>query len=1288
MFQDIKRKITFICFCSTLWTAGYTQDHFNRTLDWENTNIKDINNQILPNISFKGAMYDSHYPGIPFFIERFQTMGRATIVNEQYAPFTLTLTPEALEKIENNVIVQSAISLERKIPYLSISILPLRKNPSTGLIEKLINFDIKITKDNNFKSGNLIRPYTNTSVLNSGTWYKLGVNKTGIHIISYNDLQNMGIDVNAIDPRDIRIYGNGGGYLPELNSDPRIDDLVENPIKVIGENDGKFDKNDYILFYAGGPTTWKLNNNSKLFYHENHPYSDKTFYFLTTSLGTGKRIITKGSSSSPVNLTINTFNDYLLHEIERSTAINRTIKSGRERFGEEFNNLLSYDFNFNFPNLEKTIPVKIQTSLFGRSQSPVSSSFVIKANGQTINTVIAGGTSFDYDQPYGNLITSNPVNFSSSLDNIQLNITYNKPNSSALGFLNYIELNAVRKLVLSGQQMSFRNIASVGPTNISLFQLETTNPNVEIWDITTATDPQIQASTNQGGVLSFITETPILKEFIAVTGNEYYQPSFEGIIANQNLHGIGQPDMVILTHPDFLYEAERLAQFRRQNSGLDVFVITPDKIYNEFSSGAQDASAIRDFMKMLYDRAGNDQSKMPQYLLLLGDGSYDNKNILNPNTNFLPTFESRNSIAPLGSYVSDDYYGLLDDIEGGWDLNNNFPPLGQNALDIAVGRLPVRTAEEARQVIDKIIHYSSSTISSTWKNNYVLIADDEDNNRHFNDAEDQYELILDNTKRYDVDKIYLDAYPQISTPAGNRYPAVNNAINQRMNSGALVVNYIGHGGITGLGHEQVMMLDDINSWKNIDNMPLMVTATCSFSHWDDPEFQSAGEQSLLNPKGGAIALFTTTRVVYAQGNKLMNENFIDALFAPANSNSTQTLGDVFRVSKNINNVGLSSNNRNFTLLGDPSLPFARPSFNVITEKVNDTYISNSNTDTLKALSKVTISGYVTDKNGNKITNYNGVLFPVVYDKKSTLQTLAQDQGSIARTFELQKNIIYKGRASIKNGEFSYTFVVPKDISYQPGLGRLSYYATTNIQNLDANGNYDSVIVGGSNNKPITDLRGPEMKIFLNDENFAFGGTTNEDPILIVKLKDENGINTVGNGIGHNLVGTLIKENDEQTIDLNQYYESKLDNYQEGEIRYPLYNLASGKYKLKVKAWDVFNNSSENTTEFVVKDSKKLAIDHVLNYPNPFTTHTDFQFEHNRPGDPLDVQVQIFTISGKLLKTIQADINTPGSRVTNIKWNGRDEFGDKIGRGVYIYCLKVRSSDGSTADKYEKLVILN
>ena len=922
-----------------------------------------------------------------------------------------------------------------------------------------------------------------------------------------------------------------------------------------------------------------------------------------------------------------------------------------------------------------------------RSIAATNNTFTTTANGNQLLSSV-GSVGNDYTEFAKG--SNDTISFYSSSSTVNVSITFNNTSSSSIGWLNYIEINAIRALKMTTNQMLFREISSIGQNNITEFTLSNASSSLKIWDVTDFTEPKEIGNTLNGSNLIIRVGTDSLREFIAHNGNYYYSTTFIEKIPNQNLHATAQKNMIIVSHPDFIAQANRLAEYHRNEDGLSVLVVEPKTIYNEFSSGIQDICGIRDFVKMFYDRAGTDASKLPKYLLLFGDGSYDNKNRLSYNTNYILTFQSRSSLQPTSSYVTDDFYGLMDDNEG-FAANGN--------LDIGIGRFPVKSIEEAKNMVDKVIRYTSNGTSlgqssgcnnftsaipnlGDWRNVVCFIADDEDGNTHINDAEKLARYLDTAHQVYNIDKIYFDAYHQISTPGGQRYPEVKEAINKRVEKGALLIDYVGHGGEVGWSHEGVLEVPDINSWTNKNNMPVFFTATCEFSRFDDPNRTSAGELVFLNPEGGAIAMFTTTRLAYSNTNYLLNHYFFRNAFKKVNGEYPR-MGDLICKSKV--ESGSPKSNRNFVLLGDPALQMAYPESSCFTTHINGISVSTvSVPDTLKALGKVTISGYVGDENGIKKQDFNGVLYPTVYDKGAIFTTLANDPASYPKNFKLQKNQLYKGKASIVKGDFSFSFIVPKDIAYQFGFGKISYYAAND--ETDANGYFSNVVIGGSSDNPIVDNTGPEIQIYMNDDNFVFGGTTDENPLLLCYVSDSNGINTVGNGIGHDIVATL-DANTEKSIVLNDYYEANLDSYTNGKIRYPFNDLDVGTHNLKLKVWDVMNNSSEAYTEFVVSKSAELALKHVLNYPNPFTTKTSFYFEHNQPCVKLDVQIQIFTVSGKLLKTIDEIAFCNGYRAEPINWDGKDDYGDRIGRGIYIYKLRVKTNDNKYSEKIEKLVIL-
>jgi len=1264
-------------------------------ISWQQPgSVKPSENETQRFLSFSGAQYEFEDAFLPRYFQKVALANNdisfeTTLINPVYE--ALSEAEVAIIKnptlISSQIIVKSVVSIAKKQKYGTVSFIPIRKNASTGKFEKVVGFDLSVIPYSNpaKASSRAVHTYAANSVLQNGDWYKIGLTQDGVYKLSYSFFQSLGIDVTTLNPQDIRVYGNGGGMLPELNSVARKDDLVENAIFVQGEGDGIFDAGDYVLFYGKGPQTWSYNASAcPKFSHQLNLYSDSAYYFITVDLGAGKRIQSQASSIAAVTNTVNTFDDYGFHESDNTNF----IKSGKRWYGEFFDNIATYNFAFNFPNIDMSAPASIAVSIASRSLSGSANYSVTSQTGST--NILIGSTPGDAYNDYA-IIGTGCYSFNPNNASMVVNVT--KLTSGAVAWLDYITVNARRQLTMSGDQMAFRDAQSLGFGNIAQYAVSSAL-SIQIWDITEPTNVFAQTTTPIGSNYQFTLPSDTLKQFVAHNGLSYFTPKVSGKVVNQNLHALSDKDYIIISHPDFFSDALQLAAFHENLDTLSTIVVTPQQIYNEFSSGAQDICALRDFVKMFYDRAAV-TAELPQYLLLYGDGSYDNKKRFGSNTNYIPTYQSDNSTVLTQSYVSDDFYGLLDDSEGIWSG-------ASDAIDIGIGRFPVKNIAESNVVLNKIINYNKtgfspnttnngcSNLSSNspfgdWRNTVCFIGDDEDGGLHQSDANKLATMVDTAANDFNVDKIYLDAYPQESTPGGNRYPAVADAIDKRIEKGCLIMNYTGHGGEVGLAHERVIEVSQINNWKNYNNLPLLFTATCEFSRFDDPERTSAGEYVLINAQGGGIALFTTVRLVFASGNFYLNRDFYEQAFVPIGGKMPR-LGDLFAYIKN-EPGGNSVNSRNFTLLGDPALTLAYPKHNVSTDTVNSIPVSVSSSDTLKALSLVTISGFVRSTSGTVLNSYNGVIYPTVFDKSQNITTLSNDGpgASPPFTFGIQKNILYKGKASVTNGAFKFSFVVPKDIAYAYGIGRISYYAENGTE--DANGYYEKVIIGGSNDSAALDNAGPTVDLFLNDSKFVFGGLTDETPDLFAILRDDNGVNTVGNGIGHD-IAAVLDGSTESSVVLNDYYQADLNSYKSGTIRYPFSELAEGKHTLSLKVWDVYNNSSQSYTEFVVARSAELALRHVLNYPNPFTTKTQFYFEQNQCCQVLDVSVQIFTVSGKLVKSIDQFVNTEGFRSDPIDWDGRDDFGDRIGKGVYIYRIKVKTSEGAVAEKFEKLVILN
>ena len=1098
----------------------------------------------------------------------------------------------------------------------------------------------------------------NNSVLSNGDWYKVSTNKDGIYRLEYSDFQDLGVNVSNLQTAAIKLYGNGGGMLPKLNSDFRYSDLTENAIKVYdANNNGVFEDGDYILFYGMSANVWSFNANNNLFEHEIHLFADEVNYFLTIdNQFNGKRINERELLQNPTE-TITTYNTYALHEEE----LENLIQSGSKWFGERFSYDSKQSFSFSFPDLIQSDYVNIKVAAVARSLQ--ASSFTVDANESFLTNLSVPVVSPQYAKEYAKEVSAK-TQYLASTSTLGIDIEYSSLDNGAEGWLNYIEINARRKLKLIGNSLAFRDVASLGNA-IGQYRIEN-GIGFEVWDVTEPTNVVRLVTSINSNDLTFNDSLNVLHEYIAFNTSGHLTPNLKGSVLNQNIHNTSaNTEFIIVCHPDFLSAADRLANFHLEKDDIISVVVTPQQIYNEFSSGMQDVSAIRDFLKFQYDK----QDSQFKYLLLFGDGSFDPKNRIANNTNYIPTYQSVNSTHPTDSYVTDDYFGLLDDDEG---LFNN------DLVDIGIGRFPASTTLEANILVDKVERYYESLSFGSWRNDIVFIADDGDaldGNTHMWQADSLANHVSDNYDEINIQKIYLDNYEQEATPGGPRSEDAQNAINNKLNQGALLVNYTGHGGPLGWTQERILEIDQIQKWDNLNNLPLFMTATCKFSYFDNPAEKSAGEYVLLNPEGGSIALLSTTRLVYSAPNYNLNTKFIQTVFAKQDGEFPR-LGDVFKTTKVLS--GSSSNNRNFTLLGDPALRLAYPRFEVHTTLINDT---------LKALGEVTIEGQIEDDDVF-LSDFNGTIYATVYDKEIIKSTLGQESCT-PMPYRDQNNILYRGAATVENGRFSFSFIVPKDIAYNYGFGKISYYAMNDdLQNpSDANGTEEDFVIGGTADDIIYDYDGAELSIFMNDTLFVDGGITDANPTLLAHIFDASGINTVGNGIGHDITAVLDNNTTDPYI-LNDFYEASKDDFTRGVVRFPLYNLSQGEHSITLKVWDVFNNSSEAIINFIVTDEDYIVISDFTTYPNPFSTSTDMYFQHNKVNQELDYVLEIYSITGFLVKRIEQDsYNTEGYRIGPIKWDGEDNYGGKMSAGMYIANLGVTSEDGDFSSKSIRIILL-
>ena len=1103
-----------------------------------------------------------------------------------------------------------------------------------------------------------------SSVLETGKWYKVAIEKNGVYKIDFNLFKKMGFNPSQTDPRNIKIYGNEGGMLPQANAIPRPVDLTENSIYVHGENDGTFNSGDYILFYAEGADNSFFDEEKEIFFYEKNLYADKNYYFITIGESNGKRIATATDPGTSFPI-VNQFENFFYHEQDEHSE----LKSGREWYGEKFDLTTEISVSANLSNVVEGSTIKLVSDVM--AQSFIGSSFKVLVNNVQVGE--QNVTSIPNTQ-YGDkgrdkrdtLITSAATISAAGRSSQEVTYQYIKSAGRSIGYLDYFLLQATQQLAVYNQQTIFRSLASL-ENPVSKFEVAQANAQTVVWDVTNPYEPIHQPSVLNSGTLSFSAVTSTLKEFIAF--NAATAPELVGAVTNQNLHGQATPSFIIVTHPDFKSEALRLANHRTAQQNITALVVTTTEVYNEFSSGRQDVTAIRDFVKSLNDNAPGTLKS----LLLFGKGSYDYKKRVSNNINLVPMYESRNSLHPLLTYSSDDYFTFLDDGEGNWGES----PVVNHTMDIGVGRIPVKSIAEAKNVVDKIIRYDTDIeLLGKWRKELVFVADDGDFNLHQEDANELAEFIEQNHGEFNIKKIYLDQNPQESKPSGEVSPETSKRIEDSFYNGALVINYTGHGGERIWAQERIF--DDLTI-QRLENqhLPLLVTATCEFGRQDDPVFISGAELSMLRKNGGAIGLVTTSRPVNAATNYILNEAFYNAFFQKENDQYL-SLGEIFRRTKNNSMSGVS--NRNFSLLGDPSLHLAMPEHNIKVTEVSTT----SGSTVLKALSSVTVKGEIVNGAEERVSEFNGILNTTLFDKETSFTTLGNE--NTPYPYKQWYNALFRGKATVEDGEFEFQFVVPKNIEYSIDKGKLSLYAYDTTLHTEASGFSQDFEVGASELNPPTDGTAPVMRLFMGDTTFINGGITNANTTLVARLFDENGINISGYGIGNSIIGAL---DDTETFILNDFYEADIDNFKRGTITFPLSDLTPGNHTITVKAWDTHNNPTQATVNFVVTDGNQLVIESLGNYPNPFKKLTTLFFKHNRSGDDLQADVALYNAMGQQIQSYTFSIPQSKYQVNLMELNRETDFPSNQTGGVYFIRVLVRSlANGSKNEQVTKLILLN
>ncbi len=1120
------------------------------------------------------------------------------------------------------------------------------------------------------------------SVLATGDIYKLSIDDDGIYQIDASFLNSIGL--SSSNPQQVRVFSKGGAALPERVGDFYPVDLAEVALYEVGDADEVWEEGEKFLFYGQGEDVWEWNENVQEFFRKENPYSEVTHYYIKIG-GSGLR-----TSSIPIGAVASNYDNTYTNRVRWEEDLVNLLQfsntrygsgqgSGQQFFGYTFGTSreVSRDQIWNLGEIVPNSTGKLYARLAASSVTG-NTRFNVSINGQNFTSpTLATGVRANANSAFAkdatlaaDLTLSNPL--------IDLQVSYPGNLENNPGWLDYVQLTYPCSLKVGESPLFFRS-ASHAQAGIHGFELSSAS-EIQVLDIS---DPILQKRISLADFKFSYTQeadgSP--REFVAFDPNKTYPaPEVVGKLENSNLHALSNLDMLIIYGEGLESSAMRLGDHRRSHNNFNVEVVSMDQVADEFGGGRFDPTAIRAFSKMLFDR-----NPSFRYLALVGDGTYDPRNIVERGGNLIPTYQTSAYNHEVTAFPTDDYFVLVSDGDG---RSTTSYPTG--LVDISVGRIPGNSVSQTDALIDKIIRYDSDpSMLGEWRMRNVYVADDEDSDGHLRDMDEIAELNSVRFAELNQVKIYADAFEQVPTPGGIRIPRAAEAINQNMFLGNLTTSYLGHGGPRGWAQERILNAPDIEKWNTRNSFPILVTATCTFTGFDNPQLTVAGEQVLFKRDGGAVASVSTTRPVFTTANKELTNSTHLNLFDKSLT-ADLGIGELLNLAKTgaVRNV---QNNLKYSLFGDPAMKIAVPRLNVqLTEFDSISIASSSDTFSVAPLQEVTVQGVVTNLDGSIVGDFDGEVILTIFDKNRSLQTLGQDLGSSVRRYQAQGGTLFKGRATVTNGRWTAQFRLPKDMSISQGLGRLSMYAYS-PDGRDGGGLFTRFFVDGLTPSSIVDDSPPLVEVFMGNDAFVTGAITSEDPVLLAKLSDDFGINVSGTSIGHDLSATLRGGQNGNFV-LNDFYQASADDYRSGEVRYPLFDLPEGEYELEVRAWDLSNNTGIGTTQFVVSNDPGVALRRVLNYPNPFVDATCFQFEHTAAGQFVEVQIDIYTTSGRLVRSLRQEGVAEGFRFGNddcITWNGTDMFGQELARGVYLYKVKLQTENAERSGEsgFERLVVL-
>jgi len=1125
--------------------------------------------------------------------------------------------------------------------------------------------NLRITKD--IKNESIETDKKSEKVLSATdqVWLKIRVDKEGIYKINPSMLSELGYSISKEDVPTIKIYGNGGLELSEGVADAINNKLNEQNIIVKTNTSGDFSQ---ILFY-GSPANGFRYDNKKGFRHYINHYSNSNYYILTWKGNIGKRAVERKSPEGTIVNRPVTYQNLIFMEEEKENAFNDG--SGRTWFGS---NYLPLTFSEQLHNLDRNGKVTIGVAFASRASDSgcfmklkVNNNLLMNEQMSSVGGYTDASRIIKYDSiPAANISQDNRIN---------LQFDYSKISgaTSALGYIDWYEVQYPAILIPIDNQIGFfSEPSSTGLTEYSINNFSSSE--IYGFDVSDVANPELLENISNVGTM-----------FVFRNINEFYKPKRFFISSNikspslEKFEYIGlrdeisDADMIVISHPKLVESANNYKTYRESQSKIKVKVARTDNIYNEFGSGIPDPTAIRDYISYAF----HNWNKPPRFVLLWGDGHYDYKGISTKETNFVPTYQTEDefySFNEIESYTSDDYFA---NISGNDDL-----------IDLAIGRLPVYSESSGNWMVEKIKSYENNSSTDSWRTKMTIVADDSwkykgyDGSMHTGQAESLWTYIIPDYCQ--VNKIYLAEYPSENVTGGKRKPRVNEEILSTVNtSGTLLLSYIGHGNPRVWAHEEVFERSiTVPQMKNADKLFFLTAASCDFGRFDTPEIRSGAEELILSKLGGAIGSLSSTRLVFAEPNAQLNELLFSKIFEKnPESGQRMTMGEASFTTKYILR---SANDKKYCLLGDPAVKLLLPDYNTIIETINNVDVTNGDTAIIQALSLLDIKGRITSPSSTVTDEtFNGTVVITMLDSDQYKEAWEDDgkNGGTTHRFFTNGGALNRSSYKVEKGEFVAEFYIPKDISFSGLPGRLYAYAFTE-DNRFAIGNTRNFIIDGITDVENPDRKGPEIQIFLDSREFVSGNIVKCVPLLIVDLSDESGINTTGLGLGHRIEAWI--DDSPLSIDLTEKFRSSVEKPGFGTVEELLFSLNPGLHKIKVRAWDVFNNYSEATTFFRTEDCGKITIGNLINYPNPFSDKTTFRFNHNI-SPPFTSELVIMNILGQEVFSLKKQIST--NHVGEIEWNGFDKSGNMLPVGNYPYLINLETTDGIRKTERNILTII-